>query len=816
MEHGMSITTTSPDLSAPARTNVVGKSFARTEADQKVSGALRYTAEIPAPGLCYGVLVTSPIARGRIMGVDTRSSEAVPGVLKVFTHETMPWLPSHPEQPDWDIMYGSNYVPMEGPEIVYAGQPIGYVVAETLEAAQYAAEIVRYTFETETPVVHLDRAEPGAPYPDKTQPGHAAGLPYHEPDEIWLGYVAGTLASHSIRGKGRAALAQAEVRLDGSWKLSYNHHNPMELVALTAVWETPDRLLVYETSQTPNNFRNAYAKLLGLPRENVRVVSSYVGGGFGCKGPIWPHSWLTVLAAREVGRPVRLVLSRQQMYTSVGHREEQRLDVSLGTDRDGRLVAMDVTKTSPTPEFEDWAEPAWYPFTYMYACPNLQTRLRLVRANIQSPTFMRAPGEAPGVMVQECAINELAAQLGVDPIELRLRNHADVYPIDGSPWSSKLLKECYARGAERVEWHKRNPEPRSVRDGRMLLGMGMASVSHTVYRKRAAARVTIAADGSAHAAASASDIGTGTATFMRQITAEELGLPFGKVTALIGDTGLPEAPMQAGASLAASLGSATLDAARRLRSRLVHMAVSDRESPLHGLPADQVIADCGCLVSVPGTAREPIHDILRRAGFTELSAEGHFDPGGVELGHPGNLGGHETCEDAGSWRHTGNTRLVRTGDPKRDAREGRRGMHSWGSVFATVAVDPDFGLIRVRRLTGVYACGRILNPKLAESQLIGGITWGMSQALFEATHMDRRYGRFMNSNYAEYLMPVNADVPTIEVEFLEDPDPYINPAGVKGVGEIGIVGVAAAIVDAVWNATGKRLRELPITAEAVL
>jgi len=718
------------------------------------------------------------VARGAIRTVDTLAAEAVPGVVRVFTPDTMPRLPSVPEQPDWDIMYGSSFVPMADRTIHYAGQPIGMVLAETLEAARHAATLIHYEFAAEEPVVGLDVTT------------DLAGEPGHEPEQIWLGFVAGYLPGAVKRGSGAAALDHAAVRLEGRWRLSTNHHNPMELVASTASWESADRLTLYETSQHVANHRNGLAKLLGLPRENVRVVASYVGGGFGCKGPVWPHSWLAALAAKAAGRPVRLVLSRAQMYTAVGYREEQWIDLRIGATQEGKLLGATVTKLSATPAWEDWVEPSWYPFTFMYDLPALETRCRLLRANVMAPTFMRAPGEAPGMLVQECAMNELAAELGIDPIELRLRNHADVYPIDGSQWSSKRLKECYRVGAERFGWASRSPTPRSMREGDLLIGMGMASASHTVYRQPASARVTITTTGIAHVAASATDIGTGTATFLRQITADELGLPLDAVQALIGDTGLPEAPMQAGASLTSSLGSAALAAARTLRGRVLALATGTEGSPLYGHNENDLALDDGRILAGGNPTGQTVSGVLRRAGLTELSSDGRFDPGGMGQ--------------------------VRSGDPVRDRREAPRGMHSFGAIFAEVAVDPELGLIRVRRLTGVYACGRILNPKLAESQLIGGITWGMSQALFEVTHMDARFGRFTNTNLSEYMVPVNLDVPVIDVTFLDDPDPYINPLGVKGVGEIGITGVAAAIADAVWHATGKRLRTLPILPDALL
>jgi xanthine dehydrogenase YagR molybdenum-binding subunit len=764
-----------------ATVNFVGHPVPRTEAGLKASGAIDYTADISVPHLLHAMLVSSPIARGRIRSVDTVSAEALPGVVRVFTPETMPRLPSVPEQPDWDIMYGSSFVPMADNTIHFAGQPIGMVLADTIETATHAATLIRYDFEEEMPIVcaGLDDNELDL-----------GGELYHEPQQIWLGFVAGYLPGGIKRGDTAAALKAAEVMLEGQWQLATNHHNPMEPVSSTVVWEDAERLTLYETSQHAYNHRNGLAKLLGLPRENVRVVTSYVGGGFGCKGPVWPHSWLTALAAREIGRPVRLVLTRAQMYTSVGFREEQRINVRLGASRDGMLLGAEVTKLSVTPVWEDWVEPSWYPFTFMYDLPALETHCRLKRANVMAPTFMRAPGEAPGMLVQECALNELAAQLGIDPIEIRTRNYAAVDPGERIPWSSNRLKDCYRVGAERFGWAARNPGPRSMREDGMLIGMGMASACHTVYRQAAHARVTISANGTAHTSSGATDIGTGSATFLRQITADALGLRIEKVTALIGDTGLPEAPMQAGASLTSSLGSATLTAAVDLRARLIEMATTQDGNALRGRNAmDIAIVDGRFLVGDDPTD-ETVTSVLRGAGLTELSCDGRFDPGG-----------------AGD---------VRSGDPEFDRKEGPRAMHSFGAIFAKVAVDPDLGLIRVRQLTGVYACGKIINPKLAESQLIGGITWGMSQALFESTHMDPRFGRFTNTNLAEYMIPVNLDVPTIDITFLDDPDPFINPIGAKGVGEIGITGVAAAISDAVWHATGKRLRSTPILAEALL
>ena len=761
--------------------NFVGRPVPRTEAALKASGAISYTADICLPNMLHAMFVSSPIARGRIRSVDTSAAEALPGVVRVFTPETMPPLPSVPEQPDWDIMYGSSFVPMADNEIHFAGQPIGMVLAETLETATHAATLIRYDFAEETPVVgaSLDENELDL-----------GGEPFHEPEQIWLGFVAGYLPGGVKRGDTASALQGAEVTLEGRWHLAINHHNPMEPVSSTVVWEDADRLTLYETSQHVYNHRNGLAKVLGLPRENVRVVASYVGGGFGCKGPLWSHSWLTALAAREVARPVRLVLTRAQMYTSVGFREGQRIDVRLSATHEGKLLGAEVTKLSVTPAWEDWVEPSWYPFSFMYDLPALETHCRLKRANVMAPTFMRAPGEAPGMLVQECALNELAAQLKIDPIEIRVRNYADVSPGEGTPWSSNRLRDCYRVGAERFGWSARRPEPRSMHEDGVLIGMGMASACHTVYRQAAHARTTVSVNGTAHVSSGATDIGTGSATFLRQITADSLGLGIEKVTALIGDTGLPEAPMQAGASLTSSLGSAALTAAVDLRTWLIEMATTQDGSVVRGRNAmDLAIVD-GRFFAGNNPTGETITSILRRAGLTELSCDGRFDPGGLGK--------------------------VRSGDPEFDRKQGPRAMHSFGAIFAKVAVDPDLGLIQVRQLTGVYACGKIINPKLAESQLIGGITWGMSQALFESTHMDPRFGRFTNTNMAEYMIPVNLDVPTIDVTFLDDPDPFINPLGAKGVGEIGITGVASAISDAVWHATGKRLRSTPILAEALL
>ena len=742
----------------------IGQPIDRVDGRAKVTGAGRYSAEIALPNMAYAVLVGAEVASGRVSALDTGDAERADGVLAVLTQLNLAKVAAQP--PLFPSLFGhaapgETFFPMQDEVVHYAGQPVAMVVADTLERAQHAAALVHTSYAEAPSRTTLDQGRDQA----------------YEPQRIFGGLVPGRME----RGDVDAGLAEAAVRLEATYRLAANHHNPIEPSATTAVWDD-DQLTLYDATQGITATRLTVAALLGLPPTKVRVITRFVGGAFGSKAMVWPHVTLAALAARQVGRPVKLALTREQMFSSCGHREEQEQHLVLGASADGRVSTLRHHKLSATSPFDDWAEPSLNVAAQAYAYPNYQGVYRLVRTNTMTPTFTRAPGEASGMFALECAMDELADQLGVDPIELRLRNHADVDPISGNPWSSKGLRECYQRGAERFGWQGRNPAPRSQREGHWLLGAGMATAGYPVpafpglQPQRALARLY--GDGSVLVQCGTQEFGTGVATAMTQVAADGLGVPPDRVRFQLGDTDLPNTSSAVGSAGAGMVSAAVNAAATALRDRLVAHAVADEKSPLHGAdPATVVVRDGRMLLGDRPEVGETYGELLRRNFLEEADALGHWNPTGADTGYA---------------------------------------MTTFGAQFAEVAVDADLGLVRVRRLLGVFAPGRVLNPKTARSQLMGGLLWGLGQALLEGTHMDSRQGRWANASLGDYLVPVNADAPDVDVELVEVRDDVVNPLGVKGVGEIGQVGVAAAIANAVFHATGRRVRDLPITVEQLL
>ncbi|WP_017597913.1 xanthine dehydrogenase family protein molybdopterin-binding subunit, partial [Nocardiopsis lucentensis] len=648
---------------------------------------------------------------------------------------------------------------MQDERVHYAGQPVAMVVADTLERAEHAAELVGVTYALESAVTTIEQGRDDA----------------YEPERVFAGLAPGRVE----RGDVEAGLREADVVMERTCHLAANHHNPIETHAATAVWEDA-RLTLYDTTQGPTATRLSVAELLGIPPSDVRVVSEFVGGSFGSKAMIHAHPTLAAMAAQHVRAPVTLSLNREQMFTGAGHREEQEHTLTLGAREDGTLTAIRHHKISPTSPFDDWAEPSIGPTAQLYACPNYEGVFRLARANTMTPTFMRAPGEGSGVFALETAMDELAYELGVDPIELRLRNHADTDPGTGNPWSSKGLRECYERGAELFGWRLRDPIPGSRRDGNWLVGTGMASAIYPVYTPMSPqrARARVYADGRAVIETGSSDFGTGVGTIMAQVAAQALGVETEAVAVHYGDTELPNTVAAVGSAGSGAVSAAVHTAATALRDQLVGQALADPESPLHGAdPAGVAVAEGRMFLRETPETGETYSDLLRRHMMFDADALGAWEPPAQDTGY---------------------------------------GMATFGAQFAEVGVDPDLGLVRVRRLTGVFAPGRVLNRKTARSQLMGGMLWGVGQALLEATHMEPQQGRWANASLAEYLLPVNADAPDVEVEMIEVEDRVVNPLGVKGVGEVGQVGVAPAIANAVFHATGRRFHDLPITIESVL
>ncbi|MGW1800268.1 xanthine dehydrogenase family protein molybdopterin-binding subunit [Streptomyces sp. NPDC001984] len=737
----------------------IGRPLDRVDGRAIVTGSAHFSAEMPIPGMTYACLVGSRIASGRVTAIDATGAQAEEGVLAVLTHENLPRIAEQPPlipSLAGTAAPGQTFFPMQDDTVHYAGQHIAVVVADTWERAQHAASLLRVSYEETPPVTTLEQ-------------GRAQAF---EPDSIFGGWMPGRFQ----RGDVEAGLAEADVRVEATFTYAANNHNPIEPSNTTAEWDG-DELVLYDATQGVNATQITVARQLGIPLSKVRVISHYVGGSFGSKAMIHSHAALAAMAAREVGRPVKLVLTREQMFTSVGHREEQEQHLVVGATRDGRLTGIRHHKLSPTSHFDDWAEPSIGVSSEIYACPNFEGVYRIFRANTMTPTFMRAPGEASGMLALECAMDELAHTLGMDPIELRLRNYADVSPSSGLPWSSNGLRECYQRGAARFGWEKRDPRPGVRREGNWLIGTGMAGAGFPVALpgNPQRARARLYSDGTAVVQAATPDFGTGVATVMTQVAADALGMPVERCRFEYGDTDLPNIAAAVGSEGSGMISAAVHSAATALRNQFISRCVADANSPLYGAdPVDVVVRDG---VMTAGTASDSYTDLLQRNFQPDAEASGVWDPPGGD------------AEFA---------------------------MLTFGAQFAEVAVDRDLGVVRVRRMTGAFAPGRVLNPKTARSQLMGGMLWGLSQALLEANYTHPRTGRWANTSLGEYLVAVNADAPDVDVELIEVEDDVVNPLGVKGVGEIGQVGAAAAIANAVHHATGHRVRKIPITIEDLL
>jgi len=733
---------------------IIGQPINRVDGRLKVTGGARFAAEFPLENIAHAVLVSSTVANGRIKSFDLSAAQKVPGVLHIMTHENAPKLkpvPSNPAEGD----AATRRVPLQSPVVYYSNQYIALVVAEKLEQAKRAAQLIRVTYEEQLPAADM-RGESGKAVPPKSRGGR-------KPE--------------SVRGNIEAGLSAADVRVEELYRTPTEHHNPMEPHATIAVWEG-DKLTVYDATQYTYGVRATMAKTFGIPEENVRVICKFIGGAFGCKGTVWAHVGLAAGAARQVKRPVKLVTTRQQMFANVGHRAETEQRVTLGAKRDGRLTVITHEGNSHTSVYDEYVETFTSPTRMMYACDNFRAAQKLVPLNVGTPTYMRAPGETPGMFALESALDELSYKLNLDPIQLRLINHADIDPDTKLPWSTKLLKESYKLGAESFGWPRRTPAPRSMRDGRYLIGMGMATAVYPVVHFPSSARVRIRQDGTAIAESSTHEMGTGAYTVLTQVAAETLGLPVERVRVDIGDTNLPRAFVSGGSATTMSVGSAIQGAARAALAKLIKMARADNRSPLYGASADQIIAKDGRLALTSDSSKSETYGaLLARAGMKEVEA---------------------------------------SFDMQFNDREKTHSSHSFGAHFAEVRVDPDFGEVRVTRFTGVFDIGRAMNMKTAKSQMIGGIVMGIGMALMEATVMDTNFGRFVNQDLAEYHVPVNADIPAINVHLLDSFDSHASPIGAKGAGEIGIVGVAAAIANAVYHATGVRVRELPITPDKLI
>ena len=691
----------------------IGAPIPRVDGPLKVRGEAKYAADFDRPRLCHAVMVLSTIPSGTVVRIDSAAAKRMPGVLLVLTHENATALPQK-GRAAVKPPTGRELSLFQDGEVRYNGEPVAVVVAETLEQATDAAAHLQVSCTSRDAKLDFNEARKD-PRPARMVRGPAT--------KTW--------------GEGAGPLAHAEVKVDAVYTTPMEHHNPMEPHGTIAEWRA-DQLTLYDATQNVSGVKETVAKTFGLPPENVRVIDPYVGGGFGCKGSVWSHVVLAAMAARQVGRPVKLVLQRPQMFGPVGGRPQTEQHLALGAKRDGHIIAMQHEVISHTSAFEDFTEPSTQPTRALYAYANGDTRQELAKLNVGTPTFQRAPGESSGTFAIESAMDELAVALKMDPLALRLANYAEVEPSSGKPWSSKKLRQCYEEGARRFGWSRRKAEPRSMRDGRWLVGWGMATATYPAHRQTAKAMAMLREDGTYVVRTATQDLGTGSYTIFTQVAADALGVPLEKVRFELGDTSFPKAPASGGSMTACSVGPAVRQACLALKRK----------------------ADAG--------------------GKAPLQAEAEAKPE------------HE------------------------DEEANPHAERSFGALFTEVRVDPDLGVIRVPRIVGVYSVGRILNMKTATSQLQGGIVWGVGMALLEESVLDPRSGRIVNGNLAEYHVPVNADIGSIDVSFVEENDTIFNELGARGIGEIGITGVAGAIANAVYHATGKRIRDLPITLDKVL
>ena len=698
----------------------VGASLARIDGQAKVTGSARYAADFNQPNQAYAVIVGATVGRGRITAIDMAPVLRLPGVLAVLSHLNTPRLAYREHKGAIDPAFGERLHVLQDDQVRFYGQPVALVVAETLDKAERAASELKIRYDATAPIV--DPRDTGA---ERVVPE--------------VGRRPGRTQADQGRGDAEAAFAAAPVKVEAEYDIARENHTPMELHATIAAWEG-DRLTLWSKSQYVVNEQAEIAAVFGLPRENVQVICPFIGGAFGTSLRTWPHVTLAALGAKAVRRPVKLVLSRRQTFFTTGHRPRTLQRLALGATRDGKLTAIIHEGAGETSRYEQFVEALTAVTPFMYSAPNVRTSYRLVPLDASTPTYMRGPGESSGIFALESALDELAYALDMDPLELRRRNEPKIDEGEGRPFSSRSLLQCYDLGAEKFGWARRTHAPRSMRDGRLLIGWGVASTTYPALQNAANARARLLADGAVEIETAASDMGPGTYTSLTQVAADALELPVAKVRIRIGSSGFPATPPHGGSQTMASVGTAVRAACLNLRAEMARR----------------------------GTA-------------------------------------------------AGNAPLEATGSSARDPAVAERySMHAFGAVFTEVAVDPDLGMVRVRRMVGAYGAGRIVNPRLAASQCTGGMVGGIGMALMERTVLDPRDGRPVNAHMGDYLVPVNLDVPRLEAYFVEEEDPHVNTLGVKGLGEIALVGVAPAIANAIFHATGKRLRDLPIRLEDLL
>jgi xanthine dehydrogenase YagR molybdenum-binding subunit len=723
----------------------------RVDGRAKVTGAAKYSAEFTHPNMAYGFLVGSAIAKGSISSLDTKAAERAPGVLGVITYLNAPKIPGYDagENPAKGPTWGGGLKIFNSDRIYYYGQPVALVIADTLERVHHAAGLIRAKYNKETHTTDLEQNTSKAAAPKNARLGDYK------------------------RGEGDV-YKTALVVVEAEYRMPIEVHNPMEPHATIAVWEG-DKVTVYEKTQGVKDTQRSIMNAFKLKAEDVKVIAHYVGGGFGAALRTWPHAIAAVMGARKIGRPLKLVLHREQMFNNVGYRPEAIQKIGIGATKEGKLTGITHEAYSQTSTYEEFTEGITAMSRFMYACPNVVTKYRIMPLDLSTPTWMRGPGEATGAFALESAIDELSYALDLDPIELRLRNHADTDPERNRPFSSKYLKECYQMGADAIGWWTRNRKPRSMQEDGWLVGYGVSSGTFGAFRGGASVLARLNSDGSLLLQSAVSDSGPGTATAMTQIASQSMGLPPSKITFQLGDSSLPPGPTQGGSMTTATLGSAVHEAGETLKAKLAELVVT--AGHFHEAKREELVfSEGGISMKNDPSKKISYSELFKAANIPALEITQESKP-------PGG---------------------------------GNYSMYSFSVHFVKVRVHPSTGVVRVARVVTCGDAGKIVSPKTAASQMIGGVVGGIGMALTEEAAIDHRYGRIINNNLADYHLPVHADVPHTEVLFVNKPDPIINPMGSKGMGEIALIGFAPAVTNAIYHATGKRIREIPVTPDKVM
>ena len=727
--------------------------ISRIEGKQKVTGKAQYAAEYDLRDMHYGVIVESTIAKGKIISINTKAAENCPGVAGVITHLNRPEVPGWKNQggqQGQSRVEGEEFRVFFDDQIHFDRQPIALVIADTFERATYAASLVKAVYQKEKAATNIKDNLSKATTSNRVKD-------YSKGDEnAWKG---------------------APVKIEAKYTTPFQVHNPMEMHAATIFWDGPDKVIVYNKTQATKIAQQDIMKAFALKEENVIVHSPFVGGAFGSSSRVWPQEMAALLGAKKTGKPVKVMLRKDQVFNMVGYRPASIQNISIGAQQDGTLVGIVHEAFGSTSQYEKFTERITDPTKGLYNCPNVKATYRLVQLDMSTPCWTRGPGETSGSFALESAMDELSYALKMDPLVLRLKNFAEKDPEKNKPWSSNFLRECYQLGSEKFEWKKRNPTPRSMQLNGMLLGMGVAAGIYHAGRSPATARATLRKDGTLLMQTSVADTGPGSATIMAQIAAKAMGIDVSKVEFQWGHSTYPPAPGEFGSQTTASTGSGVYDAVKELQRKISNLLVNKQGSPFAGAAVDDVSFENEMIHVKDKNVSSSFADALKQLDVDKVEAELQSKP-----------------------------------SPQNEEYSG----YSYAAHFVEVLVHPDTGTVKMNRVVSAVDAGTIINKKTATNQVYGSVAWGTGISLMEEGMLDHRYGRYANNDLANYHVPVNADIPPIDVIFIDKPDPILDPMGAKGLGEIGLVGFSSAVANAVFHATGKRIRDLPITPDKLI